>query len=71
MRKGVKILLIVGSFMLMAMLNSMFMEGSGSKTGGIVGLILFIGWIAGARAIWKYNPEATDNSSDKHTLDKK
>ena len=60
--------------MVMAIINAIIMESTGRKAGaGPIGLILMFAFFAGARAIWKYNPDKENNSSsnDKHHLDKK
>jgi hypothetical protein len=67
MRTGIKILLIFVAFMVTGALSAIIMESTGrTKSAGPLGIILFMAFFAGARAIWKYNPD----SNDEHDLDK-
>lgn len=76
MRKGLKIILIVIGFVIFAFLLTIIkalqgQSSSSSGVGGPIGIILMVAFIAGARAIWKYNPDKNTNDTDKHELDKK
>ena len=77
MRTGLKIVLIIGAFMVGGLLIALIKEGTGRGAnspgaGGPIGLIVMIALIAGIRAIWKYNPDKKeDNSKDNHNLDKR
>lgn len=42
---------------------------NGNSTPGLLGLIIFSGFIAAMKAVWKKNPSNQD--SDKHQLDKR
>lgn len=73
MRTGLKILLIVIAFVITGVILMLIKEGTGRQTGaGPIGIIVMVGFIAGARAIWKYNPENEnkEKEKDKHQLDK-
>jgi hypothetical protein len=61
---GFGFLLLVIPFGVLKSLNS-FTSG----VSGIIGFALLVGFIAGARAIWKYNPEK--KTTDDRQLDKK
>lgn len=77
MRTGLKIVLIIGAFMVGGLLIALIKEGTGRGAnspgaGGPIGLIVMFALIAGIRAIWKYNPDKKeDNSKDNHNLDKR
>ena len=74
MRTLMKIVLIFIAFMVTAGIIAVLKGGNKSGVGGPVGIILLFGFMAGARAIWKYNPDKNDqnqtNSNDNHKLDK-
>ncbi len=73
MRTGLKIVLIVIAFVIAGVIITLVKEGTGRESSaGPLGIIIMVGFIAGARAIWKYNPdnENKENESDKHQLDK-
>lgn len=72
MRTATKIILILIGLFVLAFIVALLREvGGQGKNGGIIGMILIIAFLAGARAIWKYNPEKNKNDNDKHELDKK
>jgi hypothetical protein len=72
MRVLIKIILIAFGFVLFAIPFSILKSLNGISSGisGMIGFALLIGFIAGARAIWNYNPKEKDNSKDIHTLNK-
>lgn len=73
MRFLIKIVLIVIAFFITGGIISMLNVKS---DGGFnpIGIILLIGFVAGARAIWKYNPDENNQnhskSNDDHKLNK-
>ncbi len=74
MRTGVKIILIILAFLVYAVIQ-IALKGGDSRTpgvGGPIGIICLLAFLAGARAIWKYNPDKKDgnSSTDNHHLDK-
>ena len=77
MRTGLKIVLIIGAFMVGGLLIALIKEGTGRGAnspgaGGPIGLIVMFALIAGIRAIWKYKKKKKeDNSKDNHNLDKR
>lgn len=75
MRTIMKIVLIFIAFMITAGIIAVLKGGNKSGVGGPVGIIILFGFMAGARAIWKYNPDQKDknvsNSDDNHKLDKR
>jgi hypothetical protein len=80
MRTGLKVILIFVAIMIGGAIIAISKEATGrggSSGGGPLGIIITFALLAGVRAIWKYNPDATENGSeiqkkddDKHTLDK-
>jgi hypothetical protein len=72
MRPLLKIILIVLGFVLLSIpfgiLKSLNVLTSGVS--GMLGFALLIGFLAGARAIWNYNPDKNKDNSDLHKLDK-
>ena len=68
MRTLIKIVLIFVAFMITAAIIAIMKGGNKSGVGGPIGIILLFGFMAGARAIWKYNPEK--NNTDEHQLKK-
>jgi F0F1-type ATP synthase assembly protein I len=74
MRKLMKIILIFIAFILTAGIIAVLKGDNKSGVGGPIGIILLLGFMAGARAIWKYNPNEDEqnqaNSNDNHKLDK-
>lgn len=75
MRTGVKIILIFASFLILMVIIALLGGGSnGSSVGGPIGIAFLLAFLAGARAIWKYNPDKKDetlsNDNDKYKLDK-
>lgn len=73
MRTGVKILLIIVSFMIYGVIQIALKGGDSSRpgVGGPIGIIFLFAFLAAARAIWKYNPDKKDeNQNDNHNLDK-
>jgi preprotein translocase subunit SecY len=74
MRTLMKIVLIFIAFIITAGIIVMLKGDSKSGIGGPVGIIILFGFMAGARAIWKYNPNKDEqnqtNSNDNHKLDK-
>jgi hypothetical protein len=76
MRKGLKIILIIVGFFVFQFLVVILkvLQGQSPDSfgfGGPIGIALLVGFLAGARAIWKYNPDQNKNDKDKHELDKK
>jgi uncharacterized membrane protein YidH (DUF202 family) len=74
MRTGLKIILIAVGFITFAFLVVIIkgVQGQSSNSSGVggpIGIIVMVGFLAGARAIWKYNPDK--NKNDKDELDKK
>jgi hypothetical protein len=67
MRTSLKIILIGTGFFLFLLLFGIAKSFDG--IGGLIGILLMIGFYAGAKAIWKYNPEKKEDSSS-HELDK-
>lgn len=69
MTKGAKIIvtvgIVIGFFFVFAAITYSSNK-AGNATPGIISLILFIGAIAGIRAVWK----KSDNNNDSHQLDK-
>lgn len=75
MNKFVKILVCFGILMVGTVIIQLFKEASGMRSGngGIPGLIITFGIIAGIRAVWKYKPKDENSltiKDDDHTLDK-
>lgn len=74
MRTLMKIILIFIAFMITAGIIAV-LKGGKSGIGGPFGIILLFGFMAGARAIWKYNPDRNEqgqiNTNDNHKLDKR
>jgi hypothetical protein len=80
MRTGLKVILIFVAIIIGGAIIAISKEASGrggSSGGGPLGIIVTFALLAGVRAIWKYNPNATEestgikkNENDKHTLDK-
>lgn len=78
MNKATKIIVIIGFLIVFFLIFGLIVgsrESSGHSTPGMLGLIVFVGLIAGIRAIWKYDPKKQDNlvkknEDDKHQLDK-
>jgi len=63
MRTTLKIILIAVAFMVLVLIVGVSKAFSGSKNGaGPLGIVFMVAFLAGARAIWKYNPEG--NSKD-------
>ncbi len=80
MRKGMKIVLIIVALIVVVIFQVALEGGDTSKPGlgGPIGVILMFVFWAGAKAIWKYNPEQNnqknekdENPNDNHTLDKR
>lgn len=76
MRTIIKIILIAVGLVIFALLTAIIKAYQGQSSnspgvGGPIGVIVMVGFIAGARAIWKYNPDKNKNEKDKHELDKK
>jgi len=75
MRTLMKIILIFIAFMITAGVIALLKGGNKSGIGGPVGIIILFGFMAGARAIWRYNPDTTEsnqsNKNDNHKLDKR
>ena len=75
MRTALKIVLIIVAFLVYCFIILIVkgLQGQSSNSpgvGGGLGIVFMIAFLAGARAIWKYNPgKKTDN--DNHQLDKK
>lgn len=57
--------IVIGFLFFFGLLTASRSSG-GNSTPGIFGIILFVGMIAGIKAVWK-----KDNNDDKHQLDKK
>lgn len=72
MRTGIKIILIIVGFILLVIPFGILKSLNGLTSGvsGMFGFLLVLGFFAGARAIWKYNPSKKDDAKDKHGLDK-
>lgn len=75
MNKFVKILVCFGIFIVGAIIIQVFKEVSGMRNGngGIPGLIVLFGIMAGMRAVWRYKPKEENSltkKDDDHTLDK-
>jgi hypothetical protein len=80
MRTGLKVILIFVAIIIGGAIIAISKEASGrggSSGGGPLGIIVTFALLAGVRAIWKYNPNTTEestgikrNEDDKHTLDK-
>jgi hypothetical protein len=72
MRTIIKIILILLGFILVSIPFSILKSLNGLTSGvsGMFGFLLIIGFFAGARAIWKYNPSKKYDTKDKHELDK-
>lgn len=66
-----KVLLIVGLLLVVGFFQLILKGGDASRSGagGPVGVVLLIAFFAAARAIWKYNPDAS-KSGDNQQLDK-
>lgn len=72
MRTTLKIVLIVFAFIVTAILITISKELSGSKTGnGPFGIILLVAFLAGARAIWKYNPDEKKTGTEINKTENK
>ena len=69
MRTTLKIILILAGFMAI-IIPFGIAKSFGGFIGSLIGILLIVGFFAGAKAIWKYNPEKNENY-DKHKLDKK
>lgn len=65
----VKVILTIVAFIIATFLIGVVKAGTGSNSGGVFGLIIGAGLIAGVVAIWKYKPENTE-TKDIHKLDK-
>jgi F0F1-type ATP synthase assembly protein I len=59
--------ILIGFFFLFGII---VYANKGSGTPGILGLILFMGLIAGLRAVWKKQTDKNEET-DKHQLDKR
>jgi protein-S-isoprenylcysteine O-methyltransferase Ste14 len=79
MNKATKVIVIIGFLIVFFLVFGLIVgikKSSGHDTPGILGLIVFIGFIAGIRAIWKYNSTNQDkepikkDKDDVHQLDK-
>lgn len=70
MRVITKILLSIAIFCGGSLLVTAIVQGMGNKvsSGGIGPFIIYPAIIAGIWAVWKYNPENSDD--DKHKLNK-
>ena len=75
MRTLMKIILIFTAFIITAGIIVALKGENKSGVGGPMGIILLFGFIAGARAIWKYktnkNNHDQPNANDNHNLDKR
>lgn len=71
MRTVLKIVLIGFGFLLLVIPYGLMKSLNTFTSGvsGIIGFALIFGFLAGARAIWRYNPEK--KGTDGHQLDKK
>ncbi len=72
MKKSSKIVVIVIMIIVFFVLFAVVVgvsQSNGNKTPGVFGLILFGGLIAAIAAVWKHNPNKSDNE-DKHLLKK-
>jgi F0F1-type ATP synthase assembly protein I len=71
MSKGSKVLvttgIIIGFLFFFALLTAN-QKGNGDSTPGVLGIILFLGMIAGIREVWK--KPSDDKENDEHQLDK-
>ena len=74
MKTLMKIVLIFIAFILTGAIIAVLKGGNKSGVGGPIGFILLFGFMAGARAIWRYNPSKSEqnqtNPNDNHKLDK-
>jgi hypothetical protein len=68
MRSILKIVLILVGFIVFALLFGLTKSFSGGMA-GFIGVLLMVGFFAGARAIWNYNPTREDESKGNE-LDK-
>ena len=76
MRTVLKIILTIVAFLVFFFLVLIIkgVQGQTSRSSGVggpVGIILMVGFLAGVRAIWNYNPDKNKNDKDNHELDKK
>jgi hypothetical protein len=69
MRTTLKIVLILAGFIVFFLLYGIAKAFSGGIA-SLISVLLIVGFFAGAKAIWKYNPDKNENN-DKHELDKK
>ncbi len=74
MNSILKVVMIIGVFLIGGFFIALIGEATGhTKGGGPMGIVIMFGVIAAIRAIWKYKPEANNNrdiTSDKENLDK-
>lgn len=65
MRTTLKIILIIVAFVLTAILVgiSKALTGSHNSTGPL-GIVFMVAFLAGARAIWRYDPNKNSTSTD-------
>lgn len=68
MRTILKIVLIMLGFIIFAFLFGITKSVNGGIA-SLIGILLMVGFISGAKAIWKYNP-SNKNNSNSHDLDK-
>lgn len=70
-----KIVLIIVAFLIYGFFQILLKGGNTGEPGlgGPVGIVLLFAFLAGARAIWKYQPpkKIEDASIDTHLLDKR
>ena len=75
MRTIMKIILIFIAFFITAAIIAILKGDRQSGVGGPIGIIILFGFMAGARAIWRYNPDKVESNqsseNDSHKLDKR
>jgi hypothetical protein len=69
MTKTSKTLATIGIVIVFLLFNAMLLAGSGpgGRNGGIIGIVLMFGIIAGIHAVWK---KSDDRKQEDPTLDK-
>ena len=70
MRVLMKIVLIIGLFMILGFFQLLLKGGNGSGSGGPIGIILIVGGRAAGSAIWEYDPDKNNQKLDTTDLDK-
>lgn len=65
-----KIVLIIGLFLILGFFQVLLKGGNGSGSGGPIGIILLVGVFAAVGAIWKYKPNTDSQKNDTKDLDK-